>query len=251
MAAEWVLLLEGVMALAMLAMSFSQPFPTPSRRASAFVLLLVLLMAIGEQAERPASIDVHVNLMIAIGVAGVLLGAWMLRPPTHDVLMAPFGGALLTIGMLARAGMGFEDLGQLERYLAFGACAGLAAFETWLVFRCLLIGSLPETWSRAGLDRMRRGNLTGRGGAIEAFERAWAVDQPHLNPMAYLALERLNRFLGRGAEADGWLDRLNDEGGADAVDSSWSKEVLRCLEALDPERVRSLVPVDPNQINPS
>ena len=27
MAAEWVLLLEGVMALAMLAMSFSQPFP--------------------------------------------------------------------------------------------------------------------------------------------------------------------------------------------------------------------------------
>ena len=59
MALRWVLLLEGVMALAMLAMSFSQPFPTPSRRASAFVLLLVLLMAIGEQAERPASIDVH------------------------------------------------------------------------------------------------------------------------------------------------------------------------------------------------
>ena len=54
---------------------------------------------------------------------------------------------------------------------------------------------------------MRRGNLTGRSGAIEAFERAWAVDQPHLNPMAYLALERLNRFLGRGAEADGWLDQ--------------------------------------------
>ena len=74
------------------------------------------------------------------------------------------------------------------------------------MFRCLLIGSLPETWSRAGLDRMRRGNLTGRSGAVEAFERAWAVDQPHLNPMAYLALERLNRFLGRGRRLMvGWI----------------------------------------------
>jgi len=125
-------------------------------------------------------------------------------------------------------------LNTLEQWAGFGMLVLLGAGQTWMVFRGLLIGRLPLAWSQAGMVALQRGQLEGPHGALSCFERGWDADEEHLNPMAYVALERINRFMGNDDAAASWLEAFDDAGGPKAVAPEWIEAVETALNAMNP-----------------
>jgi hypothetical protein len=109
----------------------------------------------------------------------------------------------------------------------------LGGGQTWLVFRGLLIGRLPLAWSQAGMVALQRGQLEGPHGAVSCFERGWDADEEHLNPMAYVALERVHRLMGNANEAACWQEAFEDAGGEEAVAPEWIRAVEQALHAMN------------------
>jgi len=125
-------------------------------------------------------------------------------------------------------------LNQFEQLAGFFSLVVLAAGQTWLVFRGLLIGRLPLAWSQAGMVALQRGNISGESGAIACFEKGWDAEEEHLNPMAYLALHRLHLFVGDEKSAREWYDALLDVGGEQAVAFEWIEAIHASLLDVDP-----------------
>ena len=152
----------------------------------------------------------------------------------EEVIVAPFAGILFSVSATAIMADQWESLSSFEEYAAFATIVVIGGCQTWLVFRGLLIGRLPLAWSKAGLVALERGQVSGSHGALECFEKSWDLEEEHLNPMAWLALERIHTFLGNDAEASHWGKRLAESGGEEAVAKEWIEAIETALGRLRP-----------------
>ena len=224
--------LACVLGLILMGMSRNQPFPEVSRRFGIILLMLGLLGLLSESAPRPTSDRVWMIIYTGLGGLGVVIGMRHMTYTRMDVLIAPASGFLLCIGVIGLLWNEWGVLSEFEQIAAFLLASFLCMAEVYLVFRGLLIGKLPQSWSQAGLRNLQRGILDGPNGAISCFEKAWDVEKEHLNPMAYLALQRIFYARGDSVNADEWALKLAENGGKNAVDEAWIKAVDDSLKRL-------------------
>lgn len=230
----WFLLLEFAIALTLILMSSRQPFPGPSKRYGSVLLIIALLLLIGETGPRPTSVQVHLYVLLAYGSIGLVRGVQNMLVTREEVIVAPFAGILFSVSATAIMADQWESLTSFEEYAAFATIVVIGGCQTWLVFRGLLIGRLPLAWSKAGLVALERGQVSGPHGALECFEKSWDLEEEHLNPMAWLALERIHTFIGNDAEASHWGKRLAESGGEEAVAKEWIEAIETALGRLRP-----------------
>ena len=230
----WFLLLEFAIALTLILMSSRQPFPGPSKRYGSVLLIIALLLLIGETGPRPTSVEVHLYVLLAYGSIGLVRGVHNMLVTREEVIVAPFAGILFSVSATAIMADQWESLTSFEEYAAFATIVVIGGCQTWLVFRGLLIGRLPLAWSKAGLVALERGQVSGPHGALECFEKSWDLEEEHLNPMAWLAIERIHTFIGNDAEASHWGKRLAESGGEEAVAKEWIEAIESALDRLRP-----------------
>ena len=224
--------LACVLGLILMWMSRNQPFPEVSRRFGIILLMLGFLGLLSESAPRPTTDRVWLITYTGLGGLGVVIGMRHMTHTRMDVLIAPASGFLLCIGVIGLLWNEWRVLSEFEQIASFLLASFLCMGEVYLVFRGLLIGKLPQSWSQAGLRSLQRGILDGPNGAIFCFERAWDVEKEHLNPMAYLALQRIFYARGDSVNADEWALKLAENGGKNAVDEAWIKAVDDSLKRL-------------------
>ena len=82
---------------------------------------------------------------------------------------------------------------------------------------------------------LQRRQLHGPHGALSCFENGWDADEEHLNPMAYVALHRIHKFLDQPDQARRWLESFEDAGGEAAVAPEWIEAVEDALIAMGAE----------------
>ena len=95
-----------------------------------------------------------------------------------------------------------------------------------------MIGKLPLAWSQSGLRQLRRGIVFGDRGAISCFEKAWDVDEEHLNAMAYSDLSLIHSHFGNKEEHELWNKRLLELAGQESIDSAWITEIETALDNI-------------------
>ena len=179
-------------------------------------------------------------MLSGVGGFGLVAGVYQLAQTQRDVLVAPYAGLMFCVGVVGLMVQTWEDLSTLEQWAAFLTIVVLGGGETWLIFRGLLIGKLPQAWSQAGMIALLQGRLTGRNSAIECFEKGWDADEEHLNPMAYVALHRIHLFLGQNEEANLWRENLDREGGEAAVAYEYIRAIHNALSDLDSQAAERL-----------
>ncbi|MGY8669714.1 MAG: hypothetical protein ACKVJ7_01540 [Candidatus Poseidoniales archaeon] len=229
------ILLEAAVGLSLLVMSRQQPFPGPARRMGWLMIGVFALFVLAETAPREVAVLSHLVLLIILGGIGTLKGIHNMMITRREVLVAPFSGALFCAGSIGLMAEDWPNLSTFEHFAAFLTAVLLIGGQVWLVFRGLLIGRLPLAWSQAGIQALQRGLIEGEHGAIWCFERAWDLEEEHLNPMAWIALEKINRHLGNDSKADEWQTRAAESGGVEAVASEWIEAIEQALKSLLPE----------------
>ena len=231
---RWILILfEFAIGLILYLGSKSQPFPTPSRRLGMLLLMLACLLLLGQTAPRPASVNGHLKFLSVIGAFGLLFGVHHMLRTRREVLVAPMSGFLFCVGVGGLMIQTWSSLNTMEQWSGFLALVVLSGGQVWLVFRGLLIGRLPLAWSQAGIVALNRGQISGPHGALSCFEKAWDVDEEHLNPMAYVALHRINQFLGNEKEVVKWHEALIDSGGEESVAIEWIEAIETALSSIN------------------
>jgi len=228
----WFLLLEFAVAITLILMSARQPFPGPSKRYGSILLIIALLLLIGETGPRPTGVQVHLFVLLIYGSLGLVRGVHNMLVTRDEVIVAPFAGVLFSVSATAIMAEQWNELTVFEEYAAFATIVIIGGCQTWLVFRGLLIGRLPLAWSKAGLVALERGQISGPHGAIDCFEKSWDLEEEHLNPMAWLALQRTYAFIGNMTESEYWGKRLAESGGEDAVAIEWIQAIEKSLEKL-------------------
>jgi hypothetical protein len=203
-------------------MSGRQPFPEVSRQFGSAMLLVTVFFVVANQAPHPPSLFFILIAMTATGGIGVVIGVRHLAITHKDVIVAPFAGALMGVGATGLLVVEWSDFTTVfEQVTSFLLICLLGVLEVYLVFRGLLIGKLSRSWSQAGLRQLQRGLIEGEKGALSCFEKAWDIENEHLNPMAYIALQRIHTHLENTAEAAKWAERLQEFGGESAVAEEW------------------------------
>ena len=228
----WFLLLEFAVAITLIVMSGRQPFPGPSKRYGITLLIIAFLLLIGETGPRPTGVQVNLFVLLIYGALGLVRGVHNMLVVRDEVIVAPFAGILFSVSATAIMADQWQSLTLFEEYAAFATIVVIGGAQTWLVFRGLLIGRLPLAWSKAGLVALERGQISGQHGAIECFEKSWDLEEEHLNPMAWLALQRIHSFIGNSEESEHWGKRLAESGGEDAVANEWIEAIENALEKL-------------------
>tara|TARA_B100000941_G_scaffold104596_1_gene73183 strand:- start:3271 stop:3924 length:654 start_codon:yes stop_codon:yes gene_type:complete len=215
-------------------MSKRQPFPGPSRRYGLVLLTFAALFLLGESGPRPTEVQVHLLFLLIYGSLGLLRGVQNMLVSRDEVIVAPFAGIMFCVAATAMMANQWESLTVAEEYAAFATIVALGGGQTWLVFRGLLIGRLPMAWSKAGIVALEKGQISGDHGAIQCFERAWDLEEEHINPMAWSALNRIHNFVGNEQEAEHWGKRLAESGGQEAVAKEWIMAIDDALSRLNP-----------------
>ena len=230
----WFLVLEFALSLSLILMSKRQPFPGPSRRYGLVLLTFAALFLLGESGPRPTEVQVHLLFLLVYGSLGLLRGVQNMLVSRDEVIVAPFAGIMFCVAATAMMANQWESLTVAEEYAAFATIVALGGGQTWLVFRGLLIGRLPMAWSKAGIVALEKGQISGDHGAIQCFERAWDLEEEHINPMAWSALNRIHKFVGNEQEAEHWGKRLAESGGQEAVAKEWIMAIDDALSRLNP-----------------
>ena len=230
----WFLVLEFALSLSLILMSKRQPFPGPSRRYGLVLLTFAALFLLGESGPRPTEVQVHLLFLLVYGSLGLLRGVQNMLVSRDEVIVAPFAGIMFCVAATAMMANQWESLTVAEEYAAFATIVALGGGQTWLVFRGLLIGRLPMAWSKAGIVALEKGQISGDHGAIQCFERAWDLEEEHINPMAWSALNRIHNFVGNEQEAEHWGKRLAESGGLEAVAKEWIMAIDDALSRLNP-----------------
>tara|TARA_A100001035_G_C27743528_1_gene482824 strand:- start:276 stop:1007 length:732 start_codon:yes stop_codon:yes gene_type:complete len=230
---RWLLIIfEFIIASILIMGSKSQPFPNPSKRLGSVLFFVAVLFLIGQSAPRPASVNAHMAFLSIIGAFGLIFGVHHMLNTRREVLVAPMSGFLFSVGVGGLMIQTWSSLSTVEQWSGFLALIVLSGGQVWLVFRGLLIGRLPLAWSQAGMVALSRGQISGVHGAISCFEKAWDVDEEHLNPMAYVALHRIYNFLGDEESANEWYQNLADSGGEEAVAVEWIDAIEKSLSEI-------------------
>jgi hypothetical protein len=186
------------------------------------MLLVTVFFVVANQAPHPPSLFFILIAMTATGGIGVVIGVRHLAITHKDVIVAPFAGALMGVGATGLLVVEWSNFTTVfEQVTSFLLICLLGVLEVYLVFRGLLIGKLSRSWSQAGLRQLQRGLIEGEKGALSCFEKAWDIENEHLNPMAYIALQRIHTHLENTAEAAKWAERLQEFGGESAVAEEW------------------------------
>ena len=213
-------------------MSSRQPFPEISRQFGVSMLIIAAFIMLAGQAPKPLSLQMILIIMAFCGGIGVTIGVRHMSITRKDVIVAPFAGALFGIGSTGLLVLEWDNLtSSFEQIGSFLLICLLGALEVYLVFRGLLIGKLSRSWSQAGLRQLQRGLIEGEKGAISCFERAWDSEEEHLNPMAYLALNRICLHIGNDSEAEMWAERLQEFGGEESVAEEWIQAIEKAIQA--------------------
>tara|TARA_Y100000766_G_C18914294_1_gene610174 strand:+ start:4481 stop:5185 length:705 start_codon:yes stop_codon:yes gene_type:complete len=228
----WFLILEFAVAICLLVLSPRQPFPGPSKRFGNILITLALLLAIGQTAPRPTSVNVHIAILMIFGSFGLVKGVRNMLVTREEVIVAPFAGVLFCVGVTAFMSNQWPELTTSEEIIAFVTIVAIGLGQVWLVFRGLLIGRLPLAWSKAGLFALQKGQISTDRGSIACFEKAWDLEEEHLNPMAWIALSKIHTFLGNTEDANHWEKRLRETGGEDAVAPEWIEAIDEALSDL-------------------
>ncbi len=211
-------------------MSGRQPFPEVSRQFGSAMLLVTIFFVVANQAPHPPSLFFILIAMTATGGIGVVIGVRHLAITHKDVIVAPFAGALMGVGATGLLVVEWSNFTTVfEQVTSFLLICLLGVLEIYLVFRGLLIGKLSRSWSQAGLRQLQRGLIEGEKGALSCFEKAWDIENEHLNPMAYIALQRIHTHLENTAEAVKWAERLQEFGGESAVAEEWVSAIESAL----------------------
>ena len=218
-----------VVSTALIAGSRHQPFPEISGKFGWTLASLTGLLALGETAPRPMSLTMMLIVLLALGSYGVLVGVHHMVRTRRDVFIAPMSGFVFCVGAGGLMVLTWPELNTLEQWSGFLLLVLLGGGQTWMVFRGLLIGRLPLAWSQAGMVALQRRQLHGPHGAISCFERGWDADEEHLNPMAYVALNRIHTYLEQPDEAQRWLESFEDAGGDASVAPEWIGAVHQAL----------------------
>ncbi len=221
-----------VLGLILIWMSKNQPFPEHSQKFGFLLIVLGSLGFIAEQAEREVGPTVEPLILTILGGLGVVIGLIHAIRTRMDVLIAPFSGFLLVVGTISLFSNEWSSLSNFEQISAFVLISLIILLNIYLVFRTLLIGKLPLAWSQSGLRQLRRGVIFGDRGAISCFEKAWDVDEEHLNAMAYSALSLIHQHFENEEEYKKWNHRLLELGGFESVDETWISAVKDGLNKL-------------------
>jgi|TARA_B100001540_G_scaffold311231_1_gene330344 hypothetical protein len=221
-----------VLGLILIWMSKNQPFPEHSQKFGFLLIVLGSLGFIAEQAEREVGPTVEPLILTILGGLGVVIGLIHAIRTRMDVLIAPFSGFLLVVGTISLFSNEWSSLSNFEQISAFVLISLIILLNIYLVFRTLLIGKLPLAWSQSGLRQLRRGVIFGDRGAISCFEKAWDVDEEHLNAMAYSALSLIHQHFENEEEYKKWNHRLLELGGFESVDDTWISAVKDGLNKL-------------------
>ena len=194
--------------------------------------MISFLLLVGETAPAPTAVQVHLFFLLIYGALGLVRGVHNMLNSRDEVIVAPFAGVLFSVAATAMMAEQWDSLSVFEEYAAFATIVVIGGCQTWLVFRGLLIGRLPLAWSKAGLVALERGQISGEHGALDCFEKAWDLEEEHLNPMAWVALERIERFLGHTTESNHWSKRLAESGGEGAVAREWIEAIESAISRL-------------------
>jgi hypothetical protein len=226
--------ISTLLGLILIWMSKNQPFPEHSQKFGILLVVLGSLGFIAEQAEREVGPTVEPLILTILGGIGVVIGLIHAVRTRMDVLIAPSSGVLLVVGIISLFSNEWGTLSSFEQISAFCLISVVTFLNIYLIFRTLLIGKLPLAWSQSGLRQLRRGIVDGDRGAISCFERAWDVDEEHLNAMAYSALSLIHSHFGNDEEHKKWNKRLLQLGGIESIDKSWVSEIEDALRKITP-----------------
>lgn len=214
-------------------MSNRQPFPEISKIFAALLLFIVLLLVIALGAPDPITSPQIFSIFTLVGGLGVVMGTRHMVVTRRDVLVAPFAGALFCAGVTGLFWFEWDSMtSTFEQIINFLLLCSIFCLEVYLVFRGLLIGRLSRAWSQSGLRQISRGLIKGEMGAISCFEKAWDMEEEHLNSMAYLALQRCNLHIGEITEAEMWAEKLAELGGEDSVAKEWISAIDEGLSEI-------------------
>jgi len=216
-------------------MSKEQPFPEYSQKFGILLVILGSLGFIAEQAEREVGPTIEPLILTILGGVGVVIGLIHAVRTRMDVLIAPSSGLLLAVGIISLFSNEWNNLSNFEQISAFILISIIILLNIYLIFRTLLIGKLPLAWSQSGLRQLRRGIVFGERGAINCFERAWDVDEEHLNAMAYSALSLIHTHFKNDEEHKKWNQKLLELGGNDSIDDTWILEIKDALSKIPPK----------------
>ena len=224
--------ISTVLGIILIWMSKNQPFPEHSKNFGILLIVLGSLGFIAEQAEREVGPTIEPLILTILGGVGVVIGLIHAIRTRMDVLIAPSSGFLLVVGTIALFSNEWASLSSFEQISAFILISIIILLNIYLIFRTLLIGKLPLAWSQSGLRQLRRGMIFGENGAISCFEKAWDVDEEHLNAMAYSALSIIHNHFENEEEHKKWNQRLLQLGGLESVDKTWIEAVEDSLQNL-------------------
>ncbi len=221
-----------VLGVLLIWMSKNQPFPEHSQKFGILLLILGGLGFIANQAEREVGPTIEPLIMTLLGGIGVVIGLIHAIRTRMDVLIAPSSGVLLATGVISLFSYEWINLSQFEQISAFSLITIIVLLNIYLIFRTLLIGKLPLAWSQSGLRQLKRGIVFGDRGAISCFEKAWDIDEEHLNAMAYSALSLIHTHFGNDEEFRKWEQRLLQLGGQESIDKAWIIEIENALSKI-------------------
>ncbi len=227
--------ISTLLGLILIWMSKDQPFPEHSQKFGILLVILGSLGFIAEQAEREVGPTIEPLILTILGGIGVVIGLIHAVRTRMDVLIAPSSGLLLAVGIISLFSNEWNNLSNFEQISAFILISIIILLNIYLIFRTLLIGKLPLAWSQSGLRQLRRGIVFGERGAISCFERAWDVDEEHLNAMAYSALSLIHIHFGNDEEHKKWNKKLLELGGNDSIDDTWILEIKDALSKISPK----------------
>jgi hypothetical protein len=93
-----VLLAMAIVSVALVRGSRHQPFPEISGRFGWFLLSMTGVLALGEQAPRPMSLNILLAIVLVLGSYGILVGVHHMVRTRRDVFIAPMSGFLFCTG---------------------------------------------------------------------------------------------------------------------------------------------------------
>ncbi len=206
-----------------------QPFPEISSRFAYIVLILALFFWIAHSSPRSGSDQFPSVLTALVGGIAVIVGVRSMAYSNHDVILAPLGGVLFSVGVISLLVDYWDSADQSQQIVSFIMASIVVLLEVYLVFRGLVVGVPGIAWSKSGLRQIHRGLIEGPNGAISHFERSWDMEGPWINSMSHAALILIHRKLGNSEEEDYHMIELEKMGGWGSVDSSWIDAIERAL----------------------